>query len=294
SKLRQRLEQLLVDEEHKPSYLVQPHKPDPPFSHALVPYFPKNEEGTVMMRLFLIGGDSATSDRLGTFDIGRAMRTEAEKACPLCDHDISLSRSVSGSNWVVIPESTEDFASSMVVFYYDLEHNRIPDRYGDLLPIPLETVKAELALGKSFTVAKERPGAPPILLIAAPRTHLIAEAEEKVSQLDHLPTALEELDVSTKLRSDEIQAIMRASWMPHIRACYETLLKRAPQASGRFSTFFSIGADGRVSDVEPSTDDRPLQDGAFLDCIVKAAQEVTFPPTDGTTTVRYPVVVTPD
>ena len=58
----------------------------------------------------------------------------------------------------------------MNVFYFDLESDRIPTRYEKYLPLDEKTIVSHLENGDGLIAAKERKGAPPAILIAAPRS----------------------------------------------------------------------------------------------------------------------------
>jgi len=289
-RLRKRLKELLVEDD-EPDYVAKGRKPAPPFARMLGKYFPADDDGRIHVDIFTIGGDRSVREEVGTFNVGEGLRAEMEEGCPLCDVDLSVSSSVHGGDWIMIPSSQDQFDDALVVLYYDLEHNRIPARYASLLPLPLEQLDQALADGKSLTVADERPGAPPILLIAAPRTAMLADVERQVAMLDELPVEPRILDVNDHIRPDEIRAIVRGAWIPDVRSCYETLRETAPEAEGRVVAELVIDGRGAVQKATVTTDDRPLEVGSFLSCVEESATKLPFPAIGGSTTVRYPLVL---
>jgi hypothetical protein len=183
----------------------------------------------------------------------------------------------------------------MLVFYYDLGASRIPARYQQHLPLSVAAIEEQLGQGKSFVVAKERPGAPPVVLLAAPRAAMLEDLERQLSDHDQLPTEPKFFDVATKLRPQEIQAVVRGEYYVHVRRCYEELLKRDPAARGKVVLDYAIEGDGSVVDATVVTDDRPFQEEVFRTCLTDSLGTLRFPATGSArTTVHYPVVMTPD
>jgi hypothetical protein len=266
-----------------------------PFAKVLVPYFPAAADGRVSARFIMAGGDDELSRKLGTWNIREAVRSMRESDCPLCDEDVNVQRSIRQSLWMVIPEQREKLDDAVTVYYFDLADGRIPERYESYLPMKVADIVKELEAGKSFVVAAERSGAPPSILLAAPRAAMLGDVETKLADLTELPLKPVYVDVPLKLRSSEIQAVMRKSYMPAGKACYETLLKTAPRAAGRIALHFAIGGDGSVSKVEIKTDDAGLDDATFLGCSESALEALRFPAQgQEVTTVTYPLVFDPE
>jgi hypothetical protein len=158
----------------------------------------------------------------------------------------------------------------------------------------LERLRSELEAGKSLVVAKERPGAPPVVLMAAPRSAMLGDLEREVATIDALPTEPRYFDVPDNIRPHEIRAIVRGIWFPNVRGCYDTLRKTHPEAEGRIVASFEIGGDGNVGRVDVTTEDAALDVGSFSSCLEESAGELAFPAVGDTTTVRYPFVFTTD
>jgi hypothetical protein len=155
-------------------------------------------------------------------------------------------------------------------------------------------IEALLAEGKSFTIAAERDNAPPVILVAAPRAALLGDVERELATMKALPLELTEVEVSTKLRPEEIQHTLRTAWMPKLRGCYEALLERAPTASGRFVGEMKVNGEGTLDALKIVTSDAPLEEEAFMSCLNTSLAAIAFPPTGHVTTIKYPIVVDPD
>ena len=290
-----RLRELLTGSESAQGLALPPNEPVAPFAHVLAPYFAEDADGVVKARIFIAAYESNLGDPLGALNIRGALREQKERDCPFCDNRISVSQSVSHSDWTIIPARQQQFAGALTVFYFDLGKNRIPARYEAHLPRKVADIEADLAEGRSFVVAEERPGAPPSLLLAAPRTVLLRDVEKHLAELDHLPTEVEYVEVRKGLPAEEIRAVVRGQLFSKARQCYDELLERDPQAQGKLVLDFAIARDGSLERCEVITESPDLRDEAFLGCVDRAAKAMTFPaPKTGTVTVRYPVVVPPD
>jgi hypothetical protein len=264
------------------------------FASALLPYFEPDGTGKITVQMFRIGGDGTLSDRHGTFNVGGAVRAKQEKDCPLCEHDVDVSTHVADGDWTLVPAQEKSFDRALVVFYFDLGKNRIPARYEHHLPMKVADIERELEAGKAFVVARERRGAPPVILLAAPRTALLADVEQRIVGKDDLPLEPLYVPVKLNLRPEEIQSVVRKHWFDDVRSCYETLQQSNPRASGKFHAVFEIDLAGKIGSLAVETDDAPLRDEAFLECLETGLASVTFPASSEVTKVRYPVVVTPD
>jgi tetratricopeptide (TPR) repeat protein len=288
-----RLRKLLGHEEVKPTMSHRRDEPVAAFAHVLAPYFPTSADGKVDAEMFMIGAESQHSDELGTYNIGGALREQQEKECPLCETKVNVHTHIGRSNWLMIPAQQQKFGGALTVFYFNLNEDRVPSRYEHHMPMKVDEIVRELEAGKSFVVAKERPGAPPSLLIAAPRRAMLAEVEDKLATLTELPTEPLYVDVPVELRREEIQGTIRAQWFPHARACYEAALKRGT-IEGAVSMNFAISAEGVPSKSEAKVTKGNLDEQPFLDCMLDALDTVRFPAGGKTVTIHYPVVFTKD
>ena len=98
--------------------------------------------------------------------------------------------------------------------------------------------------------------------------------------------------VSGGLSQEEILGVIRAQ-LNQIRHCYEKLLQRKPNASGKVNVQFIVGTSGRVSSakVKNST----IRDGAMTGCVTSVVRRWTFPKPRGgsSVTVNYPFSFNP-
>ena len=138
---------------------------------------------------------------------------------------------------------------------------------------------------------KLRDGAPPVVLLAAPRWTQLAEVEEAFSKMTALPTEPQSVRVTTALKPEEIQADVRASF-GRFRVCYEDLLTRTPGAAGTSNVGFAIQPDGRVAEIaiDPGS---TLREPAFDACMSAGFAALRFPGAGVRTTVKYPVSFSP-
>jgi hypothetical protein len=285
-----RLRKLLTGHESVHDIRLGSNETVAPFAHVLLKYFPPvNAKGTIEAKFFMAGGDDDVSRKLGTYNLRGAYRDEKEKECPLCDLDVDVGRSIRQSSWMVIPESQSKFGEAMTVFYFDLGRGRIPARYEGHLPMKVGDIVRELEAGKSFVVAKERPGAPPALLMAAPRTAMLEDVEAKVAQLTELPLTPVFFDVGSELRPSELRGVMRGSWRIEARKCHETLVEGRAGAHGHADINISLAADGRVTSAKVESREEALRDATFSACIAKAAEKLEFPATGKNLTVVVPL-----
>lgn len=287
-----RLRALLTGKEEGPSTLRRPEEKVAPIAKAFAAYFPTKKDQPVEVAVLAFGGDSDRSEALGTFRIGDALREIADDKCPLCDNKMNVRSSMSRTgSWTQIPATKGRIAKSLAVFYTHLG-DPIPARYDDVLPVAMSEVLAHLTKGEGVVVAKERPNAPPAILIAAPREAQLAEVEEALAMMKALPGSLTVVKVTPNLKPDEIRSTMRGAGMPAMKKCYEGLLSRAPAAAGRTEIAFTIKGDGTADDVKVEASDT-LREGTFERCMSDAVSALRFAATGQTTTVKYPVTFSP-
>lgn len=98
--------------------------------------------------------------------------------------------------------------------------------------------------------------------------------------------------VSGGLTAQEIMAVIRAN-LNQIRHCYEQLLQRSPNASGKLSVSFVIGLNGRVQST--SVTDSSISDSVMRGCVTGKVARWEFPKPRGGSpvTVNYPFVFNP-
>lgn len=93
---------------------------------------------------------------------------------------------------------------------------------------------------------------------------------------------------------------IQEDFVPMARACYEQLLGRRPDASGRALAEFVIIGDERlggvVDEVSVRPDDGGLADEGFATCLRESMYTVAFrpPPGRGSLRVRYPFIFRPE
>jgi hypothetical protein len=292
-----RLRMLVTGSDAKPRWhATEDTRPTPPFARALAKYFPlpSGGKGTVELRILAFGGSEEVSQRLGTFAVDRGVREARREACPLCDDHISVhSNSGRTGSWVGIARARARLADALAVFYFDLHDGRIPARYDAELPLPSAEIAARLEKGDGLVAVRERPGAPPVVLVAAPREGQLADVEEALAAMKTIPSEPVTVPLKPPLKPQEIQGVVRASFGAY-RRCYEAVLKTNPAASGTARLHFAIRGDGSVDSLSVETDGT-LRDPAFEACVTAATRALAFPANHAAspTTVTYPINFTP-
>ena len=271
-------------------------RPLAPFARVLSRYFPlesRGGRGVAEVRLLAFGGNDEDTRRIGAFDVDRALRELQREKCPLCEGEPSIqtSRSRSGS-WVGIPRHRASLGASLAVFYVTLGDGLIPARYDADLPLPAASILAHLEKGKGLLVAREREGAPPSIVIAAPREAQLAQVEEALAEMDSLPTLPVTMSLTSHLSAGEIQSVVRAGF-GRFRACYEALLSSNPTASGNVALKFAIQPDGSVSGTSINSATGALTDADLQQCMISAMNRFVFPEALDKTDVVYPILMTP-
>lgn len=286
-----RLRKLLTGKETGPEAPRSAAEKTSPFARALAGFFPAKKDAPVEVSIVAFGGSSDVSDAHGTFQIAAALREKAQEACPLCENKVNVRTSSSRTgSWTAIPAMKDRLGTSLTVFYSHLG-DPIPSRYEALLPVSMAEVTAHLAKGEGVMIAKERPGAPPVILLAAPRAAQLADVEEALAARTSLPSTLEAVKVPASLKPQEIQAVVRGKF-GSFRKCYEDLLPRAPAAAGKIVLAFGIQGDGSIADLDVSAEGA-VDDGTMTRCMTEAASKLRFDATGVTTTVKYPIAFSP-
>ncbi|MEZ4293947.1 MAG: AgmX/PglI C-terminal domain-containing protein [Polyangiaceae bacterium] len=285
-----RLRKLLTGKDEQDSHHPRPTEKTAPFAAVLAGYY-ENKTEPLDISVVAFGHDAHGSQDLGTFNVAGALHEKAQAVCPLCDVSIKARVWISNhGSWTSIPAERSALGGSIVAFYTHLG-DPIPARYDALLPMPIAEVNARLAKGEGLVVAKERPGAPPVLLIAAPREAQLHEVEEKLSMEEALPLTPLVVQVSPALTKDEIRGVVRTR-MPALKKCYDDLLARTPGASGRLILSFAVEGGGEVTEVEIEGTDK-LDEAAVVKCAAEAVNTMQFPATGQRTNVKYPFVFAP-
>ena len=269
-----------------------------PVAVALSRLFPEaTPEADVQIDIVVFGGaHQRTSNELGTFEIAGALRQKAVDACGLCDEvKTSIHTSRSGTSlWSSIPRYESRLERALVVIYVE-EETMVPARYAKWLAAPIADVKKAIDAGDGLYAVKERPGAPPLVTIAAPRAPQLAAVEEAFARLTELPKEPVTVKVAQGLSKDEIRSGVRTRFGA-FKQCYESLLERSPKAAGKVQLSFTVAGTGALT--EPRvTLDPGLEDPAFRACTEKVLSSVHYgawsKDANAKTTVRYPIELSP-
>jgi hypothetical protein len=99
-------------------------------------------------------------------------------------------------------------------------------------------------------------------------------------------------------RREFLQKAVREQYIPVAKSCYEELLARSPNASGKVVLYFSIVGDedtGGVVDHVETREGTSFDDPEFLLCMRESMYSTLFdpPPNGGQTTVEYPLELSP-
>jgi TonB family protein len=283
-----RLRKLLTGKDEDPRPRLSSTGPVAAIASELMPFFPPDPDGTTHFRMFSFGGERARSEKIGTFNVPESIRQSRGKSCPTCRSDIDSQTQTHG--WVGIPQHRSALGNALVVFYFDLEENRIPARYDALLPMPSADIAARLSKGEGLVAVKERAGAPPVILIAAPRFALLDDVESELAKMNKLPTAPMAITLPGSLEAEEIQDVVRASF-GSFRGCYEARLAQDPAAEGRIMLDFQIDPDGHVSNMKAVAESASI--ASMEACMADAAKNFVFPAAAQSTTVKYPIMFSP-
>jgi hypothetical protein len=268
-----------------------------PAARAFAKYWPAAKpDRQVEVEMDLFGGTDSGGGPRGAFDVGAALREAAVAECGLCDTvkvDIHT-HSSRESNWSAIPRYEAKLDHALVVVYAD-DATIPPARYQKWVAAPIADVRAALARGEGMFAVKERPGAPPLVLIAAPRPSQFGTVEDKLAQTGTFAPEPVKVALPDHLLPSEIQDAVRMRFGAY-RKCYETMLTRKPGAGGKIELAFTIGNDGKPRDVAVDLSSG-LQDAELASCAKAATEHLSFPAwsTDpkASTTVKYPIVVSP-
>lgn len=267
--------------------------PAPPIADALTRYFTPQPDGTTVVNVMTFHGSSTDSSKRGTWNISGALKAQRRDACPLCDDTAAIHTHQSGEgSWTAIPKYGPKLQSALAVFYFDLVDGRIPARYDAELPMPSAEIAARLEKGEGLIVAKERPGSPPSIVIAAPREAQLGIVEDVLASMKSLPLEPVSVPIPLGLHPAEIQSVVRAVGFTKYRACQKALLKTTPGASGRADLAFTIRDDGKVEGAAMA-DSATLRDPAFVTCMIDATSALTFAASGKSSTVKYPILMTP-
>ena len=295
-----RIRKLLTGSDAEPPTLFG-NEPYAPVAKALAGYFDPDEEGDTLIDVLAFGSNGDSLEQNKSFAIAAAKRDLLRQACSFCENSTKVFQSISRSgSWVdmlrvtgEVEPSMPQLDRSMVVVLFDLESNRVPSRYDEYLALPSAEIAAHLEKGEGLIAVRERKGARPTIVIAAPRTGQLPAMEEAFSKLTTIPKEPLVVAVEPKLTGNEIQGVVRANF-GLFRSCYEELLKRDSKAGGKVNLKFEIAADGTISTVGTDPADTTLADEKAVSCMVEHTSHLRFPASGHSTKVGYPVVFSND
>jgi len=290
----------MLTDKDPPSVWTRRNSPGPvtPSAKALAKYWPAaTPERAVEIEIYAFGGlDDWEGGPKGTFDISSVLREQAVETCGLCDEVKTKIHTHSSREpfWTGLARYTSSLDHALVVVYVDQE-TIPPARYQQWVAAPIDSIASAIGRGEGMVAVKQRPSAPPIITIAAPRFTQLAAVEKAFSEMAQLPAKPVTIALPDKLAPTEIRSAVR-SHFSQFRACYDALRKTSPTASGTFELSYSVASDGTAKGVTVAMP-ASLEDATFRACVQSAAESITYPAwshdAKATTTVRYPITVTP-
>lgn len=273
--------------------------PVTPSAKALAKFWPAAIPGRpVEIEIYAFGGlDEWEGGPKGTFDISSVLRQNAVDACGLCDEVNTKIHTHSSREpfWTGIPRYAASLDHALVVVYVD-QATIPPARYQQWIAAPIDTIESALGRGDGMVAVKQRPSAPPIITIAAPRFTQLAAVEKAFSEMSTLPAQPVSVTLPEKLTPAEVRSAVRGRF-GQFRTCYNALLKTSPTAAGTFELSYTVANDGTTKSVTVALP-ASLEDAAFRSCVQTVAESFTYPAWSrdpkSSTTVRYPITVKPD
>lgn len=295
---KSRLFTLLAGHEPPSRWRQRDDTPIAPSALAFAKYFPAATPDTkVEVHIVRFGaGRTKEQDALGAFSVGAALRQNAIDACGLCD-EVKTSIGTHESQerlWSAIPAYTARLEKALVVLYVD-EETLVPERYAKWLAVSPDEVRAAFDRGEGLVAVKERPGAPPVVTLAAPRVSQLLTVEASLAAMKELPKEPVAVKLASGLSKEEVRAAVQNRFGA-FKSCYESLLERHPKAAGTAHIAYTITNTGAVTD-RTVTLDPGLEDPEHRACFEKAVASLRYPAWSkdpkATTTVRYPIVLSP-
>ncbi len=210
------------------------------------------------------------SDKHGTFEIAGALRQKAIEACGGCEDpktNINASRAVE-SSWTTIPRYASRLDRALVVVYVD-EGTILPDRYAQWLAIPAAEIKSAFARGEGFVAVKDRPGAPPVVTIAAPRASQFDTVESSFSLQKEL-SKQHVVPLPKGLSPEEVHAVIE----PRMKAIAACAVDKGDTRETSLAVTYQILGTGAVTELRV---DGKEDDPAARACLDKALSGVRFP-----------------
>lgn len=262
-----------------------------PVADAMAKYFPLEKGKTTEVLIVRIDPTNNGVDEAGIYNIGGALRKEAERSCPTCESP-SIHTSSHGTNrWSGIPAQQKNMKRALTIVAMDLGDYKLPERYAAYSALPLAEVEARLATGQGLIAVKERADAPPIILMAAPRVGQLALVAEAFQKLDALPKEPMSVPLPKNMSSGEVRTTIREAKRT-FAGCYENLLKRDAAASGKIVLQLTVDGQGGVTQATMG-DGTTMSEPTFVACEIDAMRALHFPKVGAETTIRYPLTFTP-
>ncbi|MFO0676492.1 MAG: AgmX/PglI C-terminal domain-containing protein [Polyangiaceae bacterium] len=269
--------------------------PPAAFAEALVKYFPENPQDHAVHVDLLGFGGTRSLENLGTFNVAAAIRQKDAQVCASCPETKTNVRASMRfkTSWTGIPESVAQMETSLVVLYLDKE-TMLPERYARWAAAPLADIQAAIDKGEGFVAVKERPNAPPLVTIAAPRATQWRQTEAALASTSSIPD--KPLYVKFDgLDKEEIQFGVRGRF-PEFKKCYEKVLSVKKDAAGDVEFAFAVTGKGTVTDLVV-TGTGALDEAGMKACMAKGLEGAKFPEWSSDpaarTTVKYPVKFAP-
>ncbi len=274
-----------------------------PVARALTTYFQPDEHGEILVDVLAFGRNGEHLEDLGGFAIAAAKRDSLRQTWKASD-DVKVFQSISRTgSWVDLPRmfgetdrTMPQLDRSLLVFFFDLDADRVPSRYDEYLPMPSADIVARLEKGDGLIAMRERKGAKPTIVIAAPRVGQLVAVEEAFAKLSTLPKEPLSVTLDAHLTADEIQNVVRGSFSD-AKHCYESLLERDPKAAGTVVMKFEVTPEGAAKSASEddwkSATKTTLTDPTLLECLADVVSKLKFPASGRTSTVAYPIAFSP-
>src|SRR5262249_388443 len=160
-----------------------------------------------------------------------------------------------------------------VVLYVD-EETMPPERYSKWLAAPAADLHAAFSRGEGLLAVKERPGAPPLVTVAAPRVAQLLTVQADLAAMTELPKQPVTVTLHDALTKNEIQRGIRAHFGA-FWSCYESLLTHRPEARGSAHLSFTVEGSGNVQDARVTLDGT-LDDPELRACFEKATRSIHY------------------
>jgi hypothetical protein len=307
---RETLHKLLTGRELRPEPRFFVSDDLSPLARSLAGYFPERARGQFEVKLLRFGaqpkiGSNVHPQLLGE-SVQAAILDSRREACGDCDVSADVSTVVAQATWHSIGAYKGRLDEWLTIFEFDLGDGRIPPRYDAQLPMPSAEIAAHLERGRGVIVARERPGAPPAVVLAAPRRTSLNEVWFAFLRMSALPAEPAFVDLRPGLGPDEFLPVVAGARKAQQR-CFDELPPASRPAAGMAGVILkvTVDADGKVSDVGPEEptplpnfaragalpQPKTIRDPAFERCVSDAVRPLVFPATGEPTSFTIPVML---